>query len=54
MSEFECLPRDQWKNDYPIVLVHGFSGWVPDESRSFGDYFGYASYPEVQGDNKIY
>eukprot|EP00347_Sterkiella_histriomuscorum_P020360 403338107 len=54
LQQYEGLPKDQWKNDYPIVLVHGFGGWVPDESFFFGDYFAYASYPDVQGDNKIY
>lgn len=55
LSHFENLPKDQWKNDYPIVLVHGFGGWVPDESAFFfGDYFSYASYSDVQGDNRLY
>ena len=24
------LPKQNWKNDYPIVLVHGFGGGAPD------------------------
>lgn len=54
LSKYEHLPRDQWRNDYPIVLVHGFGGFVPDEARFFGDYFAYASYEEVQRENRVY
>ena len=54
-SEYPLLPKELWKNDYPIVLVHGFGGYSPDESIFFGDYFGQASDPETQGsDNLIY
>ena len=49
LSEYDHLPKNKWKNDYPIVLVHGFGGFVPDESSFFGDYFSYTSYEEVQG-----
>ena len=49
LSEFDHLPRKKWKNDYPIILVHGFGGFTPDESFFFGDYFGYASDPDIQG-----
>ena len=24
------IPKSNWKNDYPIVLVHGFGGGAPD------------------------
>jgi hypothetical protein len=43
--DFRVLPRELWKNDFPIVMVHGFGGYSPDESIFFGDYFGYASDP---------
>ncbi len=36
-------------NDYPIVLVHGFLGWAPDESPMFGNYFKCADEPTVRG-----
>jgi len=26
MSEYLAMPRDLWRNDCPIVLVHGFAG----------------------------
>ena len=29
-GKFRHIPRELWKNDYPIVLVHGFSGSSPD------------------------
>jgi hypothetical protein len=54
LEEFEHLPLKKWKNHYPIVLVHGFGGYVPDESLLLGDYFMYASQPEVQGSNVVY
>ena len=47
ISEYETLPSEKWKNDYPIVLVHGFGGFMPDESYFFGDYFSYTSDPAV-------
>ena len=31
-NEYIPLPRDKWKNDYPIILVHGFGGFIADES----------------------
>jgi hypothetical protein len=43
--DYPLLPRELWKNDFPIVMVHGFGGYSPDESIFFGDYFGYASDP---------
>ena len=46
------MPQKKWKNSYPIVLVHGFGGYVPDESILLGDYFAYAT--ETQGDNVVY
>ena len=48
------MEQEQWKNTYPVVCVHGFGGWAPDESKFCGDYFNYTSRPEVQGENVIY
>ena len=47
-SGYQTLPKDKCKNDYSIILVHGFCGWVPDESPIFGNYFRYADDPEVR------
>ena len=47
LGEYSHIPRKKWKNHYPIVLVHGFGGYVPDESLLLGDYFGYTSDPEI-------
>ena len=30
-----------WKNDYPIVLVHGYCGTTMDENWILGGYFHY-------------
>jgi hypothetical protein len=29
-GKFKEIPRKLWRNNYPIVLVHGFAGGVPD------------------------
>mmetsp|Transcript_27639 Transcript_27639/g.36904 ORF Transcript_27639/g.36904 Transcript_27639/m.36904 type:complete len:99 (+) Transcript_27639:264-560(+) len=44
---YDHLPVDKWTNNYPVVLVHGFAGWAPDEALAFGDYWSYLSDPEV-------
>jgi len=44
---FDLLPDSKWRNHYPIVLVHGFAGWAPDESDILGDYWRYTSDPEI-------
>jgi hypothetical protein len=41
-------PKENWKNDYPIVLVHGFGGGAPDQSLILGKYFIHALKPSVQ------
>ena len=38
-KDFFRLPRDCWKNSYPIVLVHGFAGSAPDQSWVMPNYF---------------
>ncbi len=54
LLENELLPRELWKNDYPIVLVHGFGGWTPDETLLMGNYFEYASDKAIRGPNEVY
>jgi hypothetical protein len=54
LQEYALLPRETWKNDYPIVLVHGFGGWAPDETLVMGDYFQYASNQAIRGSNEVY
>ena len=34
--------------------MHGYGGWAPEETPILGDYFEYASDPEIQGENVIY
>ena len=41
-GRFRHTPRELWRNDYPIVLVHGYAGGAPDQSRLMGSYFIYA------------
>ena len=51
---YDHLPRTFWKNDYPIVLVHGFCGWAPDEGPLWGDYWKYLSDPSVAKHHMCY
>ena len=51
---YDHLPVDKWTNNYPIVLVHGFAGWAPDEVVHLGDYWAYLSDPDVIGNNQVY
>lgn len=51
---YELVPKSLWRNNYPIVLVHGFGGWAPDESPIFGDYWKYCSDPEISKNLDIY
>ena len=48
------MPRSSWTNDYPIVLVHGFCGWAPDEGPLWGDYWKCLSDPLVAKHHNIY
>lgn len=43
-GKFRHMPRHHWKNDYPIVLVHGYFGYVPDSCWFFEkrNYFQFA------------
>ena len=54
MIGYDHLPRSQWKNNYPIVLVHGFAGWAPDEGPIWGDYWKYMSDPIVSKHHRCY
>lgn len=51
---YDHLPQSEWSNDYPIVLVHGYAGWAPDEGPFWGDYWSYLSQPEVVKHHKVY
>jgi len=35
-------PVELRRNDYPIILVHGYFGYVPDQNMVFDDYFRFA------------
>jgi hypothetical protein len=48
---YEPLRKSQWKNDYPIVLVHGFGGFTADESPLFGNYWRMADNPNIRAFN---
>ena len=41
-GKYRYLPKENWKNWYPIVLVHGFAGSAQDQSYLMGNYFEYA------------
>jgi len=34
--------KAMWRNDYPIILVHGYCGSTMDENWILGGYFHYA------------
>jgi uncharacterized alpha/beta hydrolase family protein len=36
---YRFLPKENWKNRYPIVLVHGMAGSGQDQSYLMGNYF---------------
>ena len=51
---YDHLPRSKWSNNYPVVLVHGFAGWAPDEGPIWGDYWAYMSDPSVVKHHNVY
>lgn len=53
-NSYDMMPKELWRNDYPVVLVHGFFGWAPDESPIFGDYWKYVTDSKVTGKHVIY
>jgi len=54
MVGYDMLPRSKWLNDYPVVVVHGFCGWAPEEGPIFGDYWSTISDPKIAEYHKIY
>ena len=53
-GKYRHAPKQQWRNNYPIVLVHGYQGFGPDASYLFGNYFLYALKKNVQNNNDVY
>jgi len=51
---FDHIPKSMWTNNFPIVLVHGFAGWAPDEGPIWGDYWYFLSDPEVIKPHSVY
>ena len=54
MIGYDMLPKSRWTNDFPIVLVHGYAGWAPEEGPFWGDYWSYLSDPEVAEHHMIF
>ena len=52
MTKFDHLPKELWKNDYPIILVHGFMGSGPDSVLPMTQYFHHAVQTEVLKENE--
>lgn len=50
LQSYDHLPRRYWKNEYPIILVHGWFGFAPDEAPFFGDYWREFSDPRISKD----
>ena len=46
-GRFRSSPASSWKNNFPIVLVHGYFGYGPDASFILGNYFEYAFQKQV-------
>lgn len=51
---YDLLPHSKWKNDYPVVVVHGFAGWAPEEGPIWGNYWDYISDPQIAEHHRIY
>lgn len=54
MSKYIHMPKELWKNDCPIVLVHGFAGHTTDKNYLFRGYFHYCFLPEVMGAHMVF
>ena len=52
LAKYKPLPKEYWKNDNPIVLVHGFAGHTTDKNFIFRGYFHYSFDADVTGENK--
>lgn len=52
-EQFEEM-RSVWKNDCPIVLVHGFGGHTTDKNLLIKGYFHYCFQEEVSRGHQIY
>ena len=48
------LPKEKWKNNYPIVLVYGMAGTSMDESYIFGECWGHFTKKRVCPHNDVY
>jgi hypothetical protein len=46
--EKSFMDRKMFKNDYPIVLIHGYCGSTLDENPFLGGYFHYAFSKEAR------
>lgn len=46
--------KSLWRNDCPIVLVHGFGGHTTDMNQIIGGYFHYCFQPEVSKGHAVY
>ena len=53
-GKFRHAPKAHWSNNYPIVLVHGYMGYGPDQSHLMGNYFQYALKKDVLQAKNLY
>jgi hypothetical protein len=51
---YDILPKSKWLNEYPIVVVHGYCGWAPEEGQIWGNYWDYISDPHISAHHLIY
>jgi hypothetical protein len=54
MSKYIPMPRDLWRNECPIILVHGYAGQTTDKNFLFRGYFHHCFDPEIMGEHAIF
>ena len=54
MRDYLEYPPDLWKNNCPIILVHGFAGQTTDKNYLFRGYFHYCFDKDVKGEHSVY
>lgn len=52
-GKYKHTPQSHWKNNYPIVLVHGYCGYAPDSCWIFSNYFLHALRTNVQSSKDV-
>eukprot|EP00347_Sterkiella_histriomuscorum_P013798 403363324 len=51
LSKHRHIPKSDWRNNCPIILVHGFAGQTTDKNYLFRGYFHNSFKADICGDN---